>query len=280
MVRRLSMMGIMVCFSQLALTIAPTAEEKELQKKARSHNKDVKDVIADIKHGWSVIEYFHEGVALNKRVETVLTECWQQAYRRDDSSYSIKIIDRDMVTYFEQFLLELQPHISYYEKQRALGKLKNDLFYFNRESQAEFRPTIELAQRMIVKNLKDYIPLKMRQNFENSTERVFKDGMRFLLYVMLKKHNKGFTQEDVKFVNARLEMYLNEAGRNYPYISVGQFESWACSLLQDLLFSECIICMDKKGEQFMSCCKTKSICRGCVKRLQNCPLCRVPIPKK
>lgn len=266
-----------IFFTSQVQTIAPTIEEQELLKIAREHHHPgVKDFIEGVKHGWSVLEYFHKGVELNKRVALALTECWQHSYMRDDSSYSIKITDHEITRIFEQFLIELQSHISYYEKQKALGRFKNDLYYFSREGQAEYRPTIEKGQRIILKNLKEYIPLKMRQDIETSTERVFKDGIRFLLYVLLTKHNKGFTKDDVGFINAKMRMFLNEVGRDYPYISVMQFECWVCSLIQDLLFSECVICMDNKGEQYMRCCKTKSICKKCYAYISSCPLCCAP----
>ncbi len=257
--------------------IAPTAEEKELLRVARErHHNGIKEIIADMKHGWSVVEYFHKGVALNKRVNTVVTECWQQAYGRDDSSYSIKIGEHELTKIFEQFLIEMQPNITYYARQTALTKFKHDAHSFGRASQKEFRSTIEKAQRIIVKHLKEFIPLKLRQEFENSTERVFKDGVRFLLYVMLKKYNNGFNRHDVKFINAKIEMFVREMGREYPYISIAAFESWVCALLQDLLFAECVVCMDHRADRYMTCCKTKSICRKCYSRVSACPLCRAP----
>ncbi len=197
--------GLFVSVTFSFFSIATTAEEKELLRVARErHHNGIKEIIADVKHGWAVIEYFHKGVSLNKRVNKVLTECWQQAYGRDDSAYSTKIKERDLAKIFEQFLIEMQPNIIYYEKQTALTKFKHDAHYFGRESQREFRPTIEKAQRIIVKHLKEYIPLKMRQEFENGTERIFKDGMSFLFYVILKKYNKGFNRHDVIFITAKI----------------------------------------------------------------------------
>ncbi len=269
--------GLFLSVTTSLFSIAPTVEEKELLRIARErHHNGIKEIIADVKYGWSVVEYFHKGVALNKRVNKVLAECWQRAYGRDDSSYSTKIKERDLTKIFEQFLIEMQPNIIYYEKQTALTKFKHDAYYFGRESQREFRHTIQKAQRIIVKHLKEYIPLKMRQEYENSTERVFKDGIRFLLYVILKKYNKGFNRHEVKFINAKIEMFVNEMGREYPYISVAAFESWACSLLQDLLFAECVVCMNHRADRYMTCCKTKNICRKCYARVSACPLCRAP----
>ena len=256
--------------------IAPTVEEKEFQHKARQNKIDVRDLISDVKHGWSVVEWFHKGVGLNSRVNKALTECWQQAYGRNDSSYSTKITEQNLLRIFEQFLIEMQSNISYYEKQNAMGRIQNDAYYFGKDTQRDCRQTVEKGQRIILKHLKDHIPLKMRQEFENGTDHVFKDGIRFLIYVLLKKYNKGFRRSDVQFINARMEMLLNDIGKDYPYVSVSKFESWAFSLLNDLMFSECVICMDAKGERYMSCCKTKAVCRKCYKYLSSCPLCRAP----
>lgn len=259
------------------MSIAPTMEEQELLRIARKHNHPgIREVIADVKHGWAVVEYFHKGVGLNKRVQNALNDCWQYGYARDSSSYSTKITEQDITQVFEQFVLEMLPNITYYEKQSALNTFKNDAYYFGRESQREFRPTIEKGQRLILKHLKGYIPQKMRQAIDNGTDRVFRDGIRFLIYILLRQHNNGFNQDDVKFINAKLEMFVQEMGRQYPYISEAQFESWACSLLQDLLFAECVVCMDHKADRFMECCKTKNICSKCAARVSSCPLCRAP----
>ncbi len=270
----------LIAFSLSVSAIAPTAEEKEFQHKAKQNRIDVRDLVADLKHGWSVVEHFHKGVSLNNRVNTVLTDCWQQSYVRDDSSYSTKITEHTILSIFEQFLIEMQPGISSYNKQNAMGKMRNDAYYFGRDSQREFRETVEKGQRLILKHLKDHIPLHMRQEFENGTERIFKDGMRFLIYVLLKKHNNGFGRNDVRFINAKMEMFLNDIGKEYPYISIFKFESWIFSLLSDLMFSECVVCMDAKGQRYMSCCKTKAVCKKCYTYLSSCPLCRAPKKSK
>ena len=115
----------------------------------------------------------------------------------------------------------------------------------------------------------------MSRDFTAGTDRVFKDGMRFLLFVLLNKRKK-IDINDEKFVNAKVAMFLTEMGRQYPYVSASQFESWAFGLLNDLFFGECVVCMDKRSELFMPCCKSKSICKSYYTYVKNCPLCRAP----
>ncbi len=257
--------------------VAPTREEKDLLRLAQERrHHGIREVVDDIKRGWGVIEYFLKDVKLNARVHACLAERWQQAYRYNDSSAYAKISERDITTLFEQFLLELQPGISYFDKQRALDRVRRDARSFGREIQSEFRVTVEKAQRIILVNLKDHIPHKMHQEILEGTTHVLKDGIRFLLYVILQKHNGGFNRYDVRFINAKLDMLIAQYGQDYPYASQSMYESWAFSVLQDLLFAECSVCMDHKADRYMSCCKTKSICRSCYHRVSSCPLCRAP----
>jgi len=274
---RILSLGLLLSYAVSIFATAPTREEKDLLRLAheRRHN-GIRDVIDDIKRGWGVIEYFLKDVKLNVRVHACLAERWQQAYRYNDSSAYAKITERDIVALFEQFLLELQPGISYFDKQRALDRVRRDARSFGREIQSEFRLTVERAQRIILVNLKDHIPHKMRQEIVDGTTHVMKDGIRFLLYVILQKHNDGFNRYDVRFINAKLDMLIAQYGQDYPYASQGLYESWAFSLLQDLLFAECSVCMNHKADRYMSCCKTKSICRSCYHRVSSCPLCRAP----
>jgi len=255
--------------------IAPTQEEKEFLRIARQRNfSGATDLVSHMKHAWGVVSYFHKGVGLNDRVNARLAECWQQAYRYNDSSYYLKITDHDIVQLFEQMLVELQPRISYYEKQRASSAVRHDAHTFARESQHEFRSTVERAQRLIMRHLAGHLPADLREQMASATTRVFKDGIRFTLYVALQKYGNGFTRHDVNYINAKVGMFIRESEKQYPYVSVALYESWVFSLLQDLLFAECAVCMDHKADRYMSCCKTKAICRKCYSRVSSCPLCR------
>lgn len=272
-------LGVTILLSVTAslAAIAPTREEKEFLRVARQRNhQGARELIADMKHAWGVVSYFHKGVGLNNKLHDALAECWQQAYRYNDSSYYLKITEQDLTRIFELMIMELQPRISYYEKQRATSQLRPDAHAFARESQQEFRATVERAQRLIMRHLSAHIPATLREQMANATTRVFKDGIRFTLYVALQKHANGFTRHDVNYINAKVRMFIREVERDYPYISVAQYESWVFALLQDLLFAECAVCMDHKADRYMPCCKSKAICRKCYSRVSSCPLCRAP----
>lgn len=266
----------LACLQIVSLcAIAPTHEEQEFLKLARQRKfSGARELVADMKHAWGVVSYFHKGVRLNNKAEAALTDRWQKAYRYNDSSYYLKITDRDLIHIFENMLVELQPRISYYDKNRASSAMRHDAQAFARESQHEFRPTLERAQRLIMHHLAPHLSADLRQEMSNATTRVFKDGIRFTLYVALQKYNNGFTRHDVNYINAKVGMFIREVEKEYPYVSVALYESWVCSLLQDLLFGECVVCMDHKADRYMSCCKTKAICRKCYSRISSCPLCR------
>ena len=259
---------------------AQTEEERELILSARQHRfKRIKSIVSLVKESWETLEHFHKGIFLNKRVRDVLVECWRNAYARNDSSYSVKITQQDMMKFFEQFLIEIDSSISYYQQRKALDGMRNDAYKFSREPQQEYRETIEKASKLILKHLAPHIPSRVKNEFTVGTERVFKDGIRFLFFVMLKRYNKGFTSDDEQFINAKMDMFLHEMGCQYPYIAASQFESWAFAMFQDLLFGECRICMDKKADKYLSCCKTRTICKKCYAYMHECPLCRAPLRK-
>jgi hypothetical protein len=254
-----------------------TYEEKTLIQKAHQERfKNIEEVIDLIKEAWSVLEQCHKGIALNKRVKDAFAERWRLAYMYNDSSYSTKITEQDIATIFEQFLIELNPSISYYQKHTAMSMLGGTLYQFAREPQTEFRATIELAQKLILQNLEPYFTPGIKQEVEADTDHFFKDGFRFLLFVVLKKYHKNFSSDDERFINEKIAMFLTEAGRTYPYISTMQFEAWVFALLQDLLFSECQICMHRKVDCYLSCCKTRTICSTCYANVYQCPFCRAP----
>jgi hypothetical protein len=275
--RTLQISSCAMLASSLLFANAPTREEKDLIRMAQEHrHHGIREVVDDVKRGWQVIEYFLKDVRMNNRVHAALSEKWQRMYSYNDSSVYLKITDEDIVSIFEQMLLELQPTISYFSKQREISKVRHEARAFARDVQSEYRPTVEKAQRLIMSNLKEHIPEKMRHDISECTERVCKDGIRFMLYQILLKHNNGFNRYDVRFINAKLEMLLAQWQRDYPYCCVSTYESWAFAILQDLLFAECAVCMDHKADRYMSCCKTKSICRSCYHRVSSCPLCRAP----
>jgi hypothetical protein len=245
-----------------------------LQKAHQERFGHIEDAISLVKEGWAVLEQCHSGIAINKRIKDALTECWQRSYNFNDSAYSIKITTQDVTRMFEQFLIELNPSISYYHKQAAISAMHAELYQWAAEMQNEYRATIERTQKLILRNLAPYFPAGFVKDLETDTDHFFKDGFRFLIFVILKKYNKSFSKEDELFINEKIGMFLMETGRTYPYISSTQFEAWVFATLHDLMFAECQVCMDRKADQYVPCCKTRNICKQCYAKLYQCPFCR------
>ncbi len=279
-VKKVLLIASMFCIFGDVFAHAQTHEEKELLEKAREHRfRNMSGVVRTIKSSWSVIEWMHQGVSYNSSINEELTDCWRRAYSINDSSRSLKITRQDMMDVFQCNLKKINPNLSFSQKSAALRAMYSDAHDFVRHHiQSEFRETIQKAQRLILKNIKPYIPASANREFAGDTERVFKDGMCFLILVLLNKQKKNLDSNDERFVRAKVDMFIRETSRQYPYVSAAQFESWAFSLLNDLFFGECVVCMDARSELFMSCCKTKSLCRGCYARIHTCPLCRAPKP--
>lgn len=281
------LMPVVILFSCDVFSHSQTIEQKELLAKAREYNfRNINGVIKTCKSAWSVLEREHQGVSYNRKINDALTDCWRRSYAIDDSSRSVKITRQDMMEIFQANLNEINSHITFSQKSAALRAMYSDAHDFVRNyKQMEFRATIEKAQKLILKNLKPYISVGsgggggvsgMGDRIVAQTS-VFKSNMRFLLLVLLNKHRR-IDNNDEQFIDAKVNMFVTEVGRQFPYISAIQFESWVFSLLQDLFFGECVVCMDTRSEIFMPCCKSKSICRSCYSRVSSCPLCRAAKP--
>ncbi len=258
---------------------AQTLEEKELLGKAQEYKfRNMKGVIRTCKSAWAVLERGeHSGVSSNKKIYDALCDCWRTSYALDDSSRSVKITRQNMMDIFQTNLKAVNPHLSYSQKSAALRDMYAAAHEFVRNHmQVEFRETVQKAQKLIQKNLKPYISASTSRERVSETE-IFKTSMRFLLLVLINKQ-KPIDSNDEKFITAKIDMFVREMGHQYPYISAVQFESWMFSLLQDLFFGECVVCMDSRSEIFMPCCKSKNMCRGCYARVSRCPLCRASKP--